>query len=64
MSADLDSCTLATCSVKDYGWYSYIPNVPANISYLAIFGVLALAQLFLAIKYRVWDAFAGGLVLG
>ncbi|KAK4507726.1 hypothetical protein PRZ48_001461 [Zasmidium cellare] len=64
MSLDRTSCTLATCSVEIYGWYSYIPNVPANIVYLAIFGILAFAQLFLAIKYRVWGAFAGGLVLG
>lgn len=64
MAFDRNSCTLATCSVAQYGWYSYIPQLWPNALFLAIFGVLAIAQLYLALKYRIWGAFAGGLVLG
>lgn len=61
---DKSTCTLATCSVQDYGYYTYIPNTGANVVYLAIFALLGIAQLFFAIKYRVWGVFAVGLVLG
>jgi hypothetical protein len=64
MTFDRSLCTLATCSVEEYGWYSYIPNMGANFAFLAIFALLAIAQLYLAIKYRVWGTFAGGLVAG
>jgi hypothetical protein len=62
MTFDRSVCTLATCSVEEYGWYSYIPNFGANAAFLVIFAVLAIAQLYLAIRYKVWGAFAGGLV--
>jgi hypothetical protein len=64
MNLDRTLCTLATCSVEQYGWYSYIPNVGANAAFLVVFAVLAIIQLYLAIRYRVWGAFAGGLVAG
>lgn len=64
MTLDRDLCTLATCSVEEYGWYSYIPNIGANAAFLVIFAAFAVAQLYLAITYRVWGAFAGGLVAG
>lgn len=62
MTLERNLCTLTTCSVEEYGWYSYIPNMGANIAFLAIFAMFAIAQLYLAIKYRVWGTFAGGLV--
>ncbi|KAM0705024.1 hypothetical protein Q7P35_007811 [Cladosporium inversicolor] len=64
MTLDRSLCTLATCSVEEYGWYSYIPNMGANIAFLAIFAIFAVVQLYLAIKYRVWGTFAVGLVAG
>jgi hypothetical protein len=64
MTLDRTLCTLATCSVEQYGWYSYIPNVGANAAFLVVFAVLAIIQLYLAIRYRVWGAFAGGLMAG
>jgi hypothetical protein len=64
MTLDRSLCTLATCSVEEYGWYSYIPNMGANIAFLAISALFVVAQLYLAIKYRVWGTFAGGLVAG
>jgi hypothetical protein len=38
------------CSVEEYGWYSYMPNVGSNAAFLVIFGVLAIAQLYLAFR--------------
>jgi hypothetical protein len=64
MTLDRSLCTLATCSVEEYGWYSYIPNVGANAGFLVIFAVLAIAHLHLTIRYKVWGAFAGDLVTG
>ncbi|KAF4465657.1 sphingoid long-chain base transporter rsb1 [Fusarium albosuccineum] len=64
MAFDRNLCTLDTCSVEVYGWYHYIPNLAANALYLAIFSIFAIVQLHLAIRYRVWGTFAGGLVLG
>jgi hypothetical protein len=64
MTLDRNLCTLATCSIEEYGWYSYIPNVGANAAFLVVFAVLAIAHLYLAIRYKVWGAFAGGLVAG
>lgn len=64
MTLNRDLCTSTTCSVEEYGWYSYIPNMGANIAVLAILAIFAIVQLYLAIKYRVWGTFAGGLVAG
>jgi len=64
MTLNRNLCTIATCSMEEYGWYSYIPNMGANIAFLAIFAIFAVVQLYLAIKYRVWGTFAGGLVAG
>ncbi|KIL84622.1 sphingoid long-chain base transporter rsb1 [Fusarium avenaceum] len=64
MAFDRSLCTIATCDVKVYGWYHYVPNLGANAFYLAIFGIFAVVQIYLAIRYRVWGTFAGGLVLG
>ncbi|RBR09327.1 uncharacterized protein FIESC28_09935 [Fusarium coffeatum] len=64
MAFDRSLCTLATCSVEQYGWYHYVPNLGANAFYLAVFAIFAVIQLYLAIRYKVWGTFAGGLVLG
>ena len=64
MAFDRSLCTMATCSVEQYGWYHYVPNLGANAFYLAVFAVFAIIQLYLAIRYKVWGTFAGGLVLG
>ncbi|KAF4449687.1 RTA-like protein [Fusarium austroafricanum] len=64
MAFDRNLCTMATCSVEKFGWYHYVPNLGANAFYLAVFAVFAIVQLYLAIRYRVWGTFAGGLVLG
>ncbi|KAJ4012578.1 phospholipid-translocating ATPase rsb1 [Fusarium irregulare] len=64
MAFDRSLCTMATCSVEQYGWYHYVPNLGANAFYLAVFAIFAIIQLYLAIRYKVWGTFAGGLVLG
>lgn len=57
-------CTLETCSVEQYGWFTYIPTIPGNAVYLAIFAALILVQLFQAWKFRIYGGFAIGMVFG
>lgn len=63
---DPDNCTLATCSVKEYGQIQYIPNLAGNVAYTAIFGILIILQLVQGIRYKTWGYLAGmffGIVL-
>lgn len=55
---DAEFCTIATCSM-DYAYFEYIPNLPGNILFLAIFGVLLVPQIFFGIKYKTWGYMAG-----
>ncbi|OAP63383.1 hypothetical protein AYL99_02610 [Fonsecaea erecta] len=60
------NCTLATCSIKEYGQIDYIPTLVGNAIYTGIFGFLLLLQVFLGIRYRTWGFLAGmacGIVL-
>jgi RTA1 like protein len=45
-------CTLKTCSVSKWGFIHYRPSMPGNILFLVIFAIIAIAQLFLGIKYK------------
>ncbi len=56
---DSSTCTIATCSVKEYGQIQYIPTLPGNAVYAAIFGILLASQLFLGIRYKTWGYLAG-----
>jgi hypothetical protein len=56
---DPADCTLATCSVKEYGQIQYIPNLAGNIAYLAIFGALTAAQIFLGVRFKTWGYLVG-----
>ncbi|KIW97467.1 uncharacterized protein Z519_01051 [Cladophialophora bantiana CBS 173.52] len=61
-----NNCTIATCSVKEYGQIAYIPSLPGNAIYAGIFGLLLLLQIFLGIRYRTWGFLVGmacGIVL-
>lgn len=62
---DTDSCTLATCSIT-CAQVEYLPSVPGNAIYLAIFAILLVAQIGLGAWYRTWGflvGMIGGLVL-
>jgi hypothetical protein len=59
-------CTYETCSVKEWGQIQYIPSLPGNAFYAAVFGLLLICQTFLGVKYRTWGflgSMIGGIVL-
>ena len=55
---DSSTCTVETCSLR-YANFLYVPNLPGNIIFLAIFGVLLVPQIFFGIKYKTWGYMAG-----
>ncbi|KAF7714258.1 Uncharacterized protein PECH_008930 [Penicillium ucsense] len=60
-----DYCTLGTCPLSE-AHVNYVPSLPGNAFFLALFAVLLAAQVVLVIRYRTWGYFAGlfgGLVL-
>lgn len=60
-----DLCTLETCDLS-MASFLYIPTLPGNALFAAIFGVYIVAQLFLGIKHKTWGymiAMVMGLVL-
>jgi hypothetical protein len=62
----VETCTYATCSVKEYGQMSYIPTLAGNAFFLGVFGFALLCQCILGIRYRTWGylfGMFGGLVL-
>lgn len=46
-------CTLETCDLT-LASFLYVPTLPGNALYAAIFGVLIIGQLFLGIKHKTW----------
>ncbi|TVY85253.1 Sphingoid long-chain base transporter RSB1 [Lachnellula suecica] len=46
-------CTLSTCDLSMAN-FDYIPTLPGNAIYAAIFGIAIFAQLFLGIKHKTW----------
>jgi hypothetical protein len=46
-------CTLNTCDLS-LSNFLYIPTLAGNALYAAIFGIYALIQIFLGIRYRTW----------
>lgn len=59
---DPSLCTFATCP-KSFQQIDYIPTLAGNVLYLALFGLILLAQIFFGIRYRTWG-FLGGMVGG
>ncbi|RAH47682.1 RTA1 domain-containing protein [Aspergillus brunneoviolaceus CBS 621.78] len=61
----MDDCTLATCPI-DLAYINYQPNIPANVLFLVIFGLLLAAQIALGTWFRTWTymgAMTAGLIL-
>lgn len=60
-----EQCTLATCSLLQ-AHFRYLPSLPGNALYLAIFALLIAPQVFFGIKHKTWGymiAMLGGLAL-
>ncbi|KAK0107329.1 hypothetical protein ONS95_004023 [Cadophora gregata] len=46
-------CTLDTCDLS-LASFLYIPTLPGNVLFAAIFGIYLVAQIFLGIKHKTW----------
>lgn len=57
-----DLCTFSTCP-KSFQQIEYIPTLAGNSLYLALFGLIFVAQILLGVRYRTWG-FLGGMVGG
>lgn len=55
-------CTLETCDLT-LSNYMYLPNVPGNAIFVALFGIFIVGQLYLGIKHKTWG-FMAALCLG
>ena len=47
------NCTLDLCPLE-WSVFGYLPNVPANATFIAIFGLLLIAHLIQGIRYKSW----------
>lgn len=61
-------CTTAICPLQTYGqaFFDYLPSLPGNSLYAAIFGICLVLQIAFGIKKKTWGFMAGmicGLVL-
>lgn len=62
---NISNCTVGKCPLS-CAQVEYLPTLVGNVLYGVAFGLLALAQLALGIKYRTWGFMVGmicGLVL-
>ncbi|PMD45076.1 RTA1-domain-containing protein [Hyaloscypha variabilis F] len=59
---DPELCTVKTCDLS-LASFLYIPSLPGNAIYTAIFALYIAAQLFLGIKYKTWG-YMTAMVLG
>ncbi|KAH7356874.1 RTA1 like protein-domain-containing protein [Rhexocercosporidium sp. MPI-PUGE-AT-0058] len=57
-----DLCTLQTCDLS-MASFLYIPTLPGNALFAAIFGIYLVAQIFLGIKHKTWG-YMVAMVLG
>lgn len=52
-----DLCTLTTCDLT-LAQVDYLPSLPGNALFAAIFGICFVAQFLLGVKYRTWGFMA------
>jgi len=55
----LRDCTKETCCLEQGATLNYLPTLPGNIVYAAVFGVLLIAQLYLGFRHRIWGFVVG-----
>jgi hypothetical protein len=55
-------CTLQTCDLS-LASFRYLPTLPGNAIYSAIFGVLLIGQLWRGIQYKTWG-YTTAMILG
>lgn len=62
---DPNLCTLDTCPL-DLANIDYVPSLAGNLIFIAVFGLVLIAQLGIGIRYKTWSyliAMTGGLLL-
>jgi hypothetical protein len=47
------NCTLDLCSVE-WSVYKYQPSLPANVTFIALFGAAMIAHIFVGIRWKSW----------
>jgi hypothetical protein len=47
------NCTLDLCSVE-WSVYKYQPSLPANVAFIALFGVAMIAHIFVGVRWKSW----------
>lgn len=60
-----EHCTLGTCPLSE-AFVTYVPSLPGNVLYIALFGVMLLFQVIMGIRWKTWGYLVGmfgGLVL-
>jgi hypothetical protein len=58
-------CTTAICPLTTWGqaFFNYLPSLPGNSLYAAIFGICLVLQIAFGIKKKTWG-FMSGMVVG
>lgn len=56
------NCTLELCPLE-YSLYGYLPSIPANATFIALFGLAACLHIFLGVRWRQWS-FMGCMLAG
>lgn len=47
------NCTLDLCKLE-WSVFQYLPNIPANATFLAAFGLLMVVHVMQGIRYKAW----------
>jgi hypothetical protein len=55
-------CTLDTCSLE-LASFLYLPTIPGNAIFAALFGIFIVGQLYLGIRHKVWG-YMTAMILG
>ncbi|KAH6638426.1 parasitic phase-specific protein PSP-1 [Boeremia exigua] len=58
----LSNCTLELCDLE-WSAFGYLPNIPANATFLAVFGLLLVLHLVQGVRYKEW-AFMSCVIAG
>lgn len=53
----MSNCTLDLCKLE-WSVFRYLPNIPANATFLAMFGLLMIAHVAQGIRYKAWTYMA------
>lgn len=46
-------CTIDTCPLS-LANFTYIPSLGGNVTYLVIFAILLIPQIYLGVRYKTW----------